>query len=227
MISFLNIDFEKYKGLHSVVVDLVKEEIKRVLRELDTLEHLNEYMSIIMYCLSSRFKGSEEKLTEDLLEIFESNEEITKEFIAWLKTEIPPCVSEFKKSHNISQSEEAVPEEGDQERSAKRSAAKKSKKRDNEKSSVSKERKKKKKKEKEKEKEKEKREKKDKKEKEKKTKSGNIWDRVKPNEKKRGRELKRKRSYDEFDGSDKEDNQGEGEYLFIFFFYITDFKLII
>lgn len=89
MTSFMKIDFNRHKGLKASISSLIEEKVSTILKKLNSLDHLSDFVKIITICLSTKFKGDEKKLRNEFVDIFDKNEELTDEFINWLKKEIP------------------------------------------------------------------------------------------------------------------------------------------
>jgi hypothetical protein len=111
MASFMKIDFEKNKELKQSVSELIKEKLSSILKELNSLEHLDDFAKIIMICLSKKFEGNEKKMREEFVDVFDKREDLTDNFIVWLKQEIPKQLEKHANSEESQKKEEAPKKE--------------------------------------------------------------------------------------------------------------------
>ena len=89
MTSFMKIDFDNNKDVKEKISRLIESEVKKILEELGSLDHLKDFVKIIMICLSVKYKGDETKLKKEFMDIFEQREDLVNDFIAFLKNQIP------------------------------------------------------------------------------------------------------------------------------------------
>lgn len=106
----MKIDFSQNKELRESISELIKKKLSSILEELNSLEHLDDFVKIIIICLSSKFEGTEEKMREEFVDIFEKREDLTDNFIAWLKKEVPRHLERSRKADDQPKPSEAPKE---------------------------------------------------------------------------------------------------------------------
>lgn len=96
----MKLDFIKYKGLKASISNLIEGKVSAILKKLNSLDHLSDFVKIITICLSKKFKGDETKLRNEFIDIFDKKEDLTDEFIDWLKIEIPKHLEQYMKNED-------------------------------------------------------------------------------------------------------------------------------
>ena len=93
----MKLNYAKHPNLQDSIANLIKPKISEILKELNSLDHLDDFVKIITIFLSNKFEGNESKMRAEFMDIFENRDDLTDNFISWLKVEIP----KFLKEKNI------------------------------------------------------------------------------------------------------------------------------